>query len=182
MYPRRPTFFRVEDAPAGRIVEGTVKWFDAGKGFGFVSLPDGGDAFLPAAALRRAGIAEPDEGTVLRCEVSRGAKGPFVVHVLARGKERSQHGEPQYRKNDRQIAVGDAGAASRARTVDGVVKWFAAQKGYGFIAPDGGGRDVFVHINCMRRSGIEALVAGQRVRLELGEGRRGPEAERLRLL
>jgi len=162
MYPRRPTFFRVEDAPAGRIVEATVKWFDAGKGFGFVSLPEGGDAFLPAAALRRAGIAEPREGAAIRCEVSRGAKGPLVVHVLA---------------------VGDAGgAASRARTIDGVVKWFAAEKGYGFIAPDGGGRDIFIHINVMRRSGIDALAAGQRVRLEAVEGRRGPEAERLRLL
>jgi CspA family cold shock protein len=81
------------------------------------------------------------------------------------------------------LAVGDAGgAASRARTIDGVVKWFAAEKGYGFIAPDGGGRDIFIHINVMRRSGIDALAAGQRVRLEAVEGRRGPEAERLRLL
>ena len=160
MYPRRPTFFRVEDAPAGRIVEATVKWFDAGKGFGFVSLPEGGDAFLPAAALRGAGIAEPGAGAVIRCEVSRGAKGPLVVHVLA-------------------VA---GGAASHARTIDGVVKWYAAEKGYGFIAPDGGGRDVFVHINAMRRSGIESLTVGQRVRLEVGDGRRGPEAERLRLL
>jgi cold shock protein len=161
MYPRRPTFFRVENAPAGHIVEATVKWFDAGKGFGFVSLPEGGDAFLPAAALRRAGIAEARDGTVIRCEVSRGAKGPLVVHVLA---------------------LRDAGAASRARTIDGAVKWFAAEKGYGFIAPDRGGKDVFVHINVMRRSGIEALAAGQRVRLELVQGRRRPEAERLRLL
>lgn len=161
MYPRRPTFFRVEDAPAGRIVDAAVKWFDTGKGFGFVSLPEGGDAFLPAAALRRAGIAEPREGAVLRCEVSRGAKGPLVVQVLA---------------------LSEGAAPSRARTIEGVVKWFAAEKGYGFITPEGGGRDVFVHVNTMRRSGIEALAAGQRVRLELGEGRRGPEAERIRLL
>jgi cold shock protein len=161
MYPRRPTFFRVEDAPAGRIVEGTVKWFDAGKGFGFMSLPEGGDAFLSAAAVRRAGIAEPREGAVLRCEVSRGARGPLVVQVLG---------------------FGDTSAARRARTIDGVVKWFTAEKGYGFIAPEGGGKDVFVHINVLRRSGVEALAAGQRVRLELVEGRRGPEAEHIRLL
>ena len=161
MYPRRPTFFRVEDAPAGRIVEGTLKWFDAAKGFGFVSLPEGGDAFLPAAALRRAGIAEPRDGAVLRCEVSRGAKGPLVVQVLA---------------------VAGTGAASRARTSEGVVKWFAAEKGYGFIAPEGGGKDVFVHTNVLRRSGIETLVMGQRVRFELVEGRRGLEAEHIRLL
>jgi cold shock protein len=80
------------------------------------------------------------------------------------------------------LAVGDTSAASRARTIDGVVKWFTAEKGYGFIAPEGGGKDVFVHINVLRRSGVEALAAGQRVRLELVEGRRGPEAEHIRLL
>jgi cold shock protein len=162
MYPRRPTFFRVEDAPGGRILAATVKWFDAAKGFGFVSLPEGGDAFLPMTALGRAAVADLREGAAIRCEIGRGAKGPVVLEVLAIGPA--------------------AAATTRARPIEGVVKWFAAEKGYGFVAPDGGGRDVFVHINVLRRAGIDALAAGQRVSLELIEGRRGPEAERIRLL
>src|SRR5258708_22456591 len=56
MYDRRPGFFRTEDAPTGRRVEAKVKWFNAAKGFGFVTLSDGSpDAFLPMAVLRRAG-------------------------------------------------------------------------------------------------------------------------------
>jgi cold shock protein len=161
MYPRRPTFFRTADAPAGPVVEATVKWFDVAKGFGFVSLPEGGDAFLPMAALRRAGLAEVREGATIRCEIGRGERGPLVVEVLA---------------------IGDAAAASHARSVDGVVKWFDIGKGFGFVAPEGGGKDVFVHITALRRSGIAALAAGQRVHLEVVAGRRGAEAARLRLL
>ena len=55
MYERRPGFFR-EDTPPGHRVEAKVKWFNASKGFGFVTLADGSqDAFLPMAVLRRAG-------------------------------------------------------------------------------------------------------------------------------
>ena len=64
----------------------------------------------------------------------------------------------------------------------GQVKWFNDAKGYGFIAREDGGKDVFVHVTTLRRSGIDALTAGQRVRLEVVVGRRGPEAERIRLL
>lgn len=49
----------------------------------------------------------------------------------------------------------------------GVVKWFDPQKGYGFIKPDDGGRDVFVHITAVRAAGLDILVEGQNVRFEL---------------
>src|SRR5882672_2125042 len=82
MYDRRPSFFR-EDAPPGRRVDATVKWFNASKGFGFVTLSDGTqDAFLPMAILRRAGFEDVREGSLITCEVSAGAKGPLVTNVL----------------------------------------------------------------------------------------------------
>lgn len=55
----------------------------------------------------------------------------------------------------------------------GTVKWFNADKGYGFIAPDDGGKDVFVHVSAVKRSGIEELQENQKVAFELEEGRDG---------
>ena len=55
----------------------------------------------------------------------------------------------------------------------GTVKWFNAQKGYGFIAPDDGGRDAFVHISAVERAGMTTLDRDQRVSYELEEDRRG---------
>ena len=82
MYDRRPSFFR-EDAPPRRRVEAKVKWFNASKGFGFVTLGDGSqDAFLPMAVLRRAGFEEVREGASITCEIGAGAKGPLVTNVL----------------------------------------------------------------------------------------------------
>ena len=58
----------------------------------------------------------------------------------------------------------------------GTVKWFNAEKGFGFIAQDGGGQDVFVHIKAVERSGLQGLNDGQRVRISVRQGEKGPEA------
>src|SRR5579875_3457409 len=80
---RRPGFFRNDEPQTGRRVEAKVKWFNAAKGFGFVTLSDGTpDAFLPMAILRRAGYDDIREGASVTCEVGAGAKGPLVVNVL----------------------------------------------------------------------------------------------------
>ena len=55
----------------------------------------------------------------------------------------------------------------------GTVKWFNAQKGYGFIQPDDGSKDVFVHISAVERAGLGALNEGQKVRYELQRGQQG---------
>ena len=62
------------------------------------------------------------------------------------------------------------------------MKWFNAEKGFGFIARDNGGKDVFVHISALERSGIASLNEGQPVVVDIVEGRKGLEAAKVRLV
>jgi CspA family cold shock protein len=62
----------------------------------------------------------------------------------------------------------------------GTVKWFNSQKGYGFIQPTGGGRDVFVHISAVERAGLSSLNEGQHVEFEIEDNRRKTSAVNLR--
>ena len=59
----------------------------------------------------------------------------------------------------------------------GVVKWFNAEKGYGFITPDDGGKDCFVHFSAIQGGGFRKLEEGQKVEFEIGQGQKGPQAE-----
>ena len=60
------------------------------------------------------------------------------------------------------------------------MKWFNAERGYGFITRNGGGEDVFVHISALERSGLTGLSEGDRVIVDIAEGRKGLEAARVR--
>lgn len=64
----------------------------------------------------------------------------------------------------------------------GTVKWFSDQKGFGFIEPEGGGADLFVHHSNIEGDGYRSLEDGARVEYEPGEGRKGPEATKVRSL
>src|SRR6185437_7009926 len=135
---RRPGYFRSDEPQTGRRVEAKVKWFNAAKGFGFVTMSDGSpDAFLPMAILRRAGYDDVREGASITCEVGAGAKGPLVTTVLNIDPSTA-------------VEAGFGGADRRSgrpsSTLEGAVKWFEPEKGYGFVSPDGGGKDVFIHI------------------------------------
>jgi len=63
----------------------------------------------------------------------------------------------------------------------GTVKWFNSEKGYGFITPDDGGDDLFVHYSNIDSEGFRTLEEGQKVEYEAGTGRKGPEATKVRL-
>ena len=65
---------------------------------------------------------------------------------------------------------------------EGTVKWFNADKGYGFIAPDDGSADVFVHFSAIQADGYRSLQENQRVEFSVGQGNRGPQAEQVRPL
>ena len=170
MYERRPGFFRNEDPPSGRRVDAKVKWFNASKGFGFVTPADGTqDAFLPMATLRRAGFEDVSEGASLVCEIGEGAKGPLVVSVIDVDLTTAVP-HSSSRGHDRDAPQTPSGS------LDGSVKWFEPGKGYGFISPDGGGKDIFIHITALRRSGLQGLDPGVRVRVDVVDGKKGLEA------
>jgi cold shock protein len=170
MDDRQPGVSPTEEAPAGSRVEAKVKWFNAAKGFGFVSMADGAaDAFLPMATLRRAGYDEAREGASIVCEVGMGTRGPLVLTVLAID-------------NSTATAGGSRRPPLAATSLEGVVKWFEPDRGYGFIAPDGGGKDVFIHVTALRRSGVAALEPGLRVRVDVVDGKKGLEADRIVVL
>jgi CspA family cold shock protein len=64
----------------------------------------------------------------------------------------------------------------------GTVKWFNGEKGYGFITPDGGGADVFVHFSAIQTQGYKTLEENQRVEFEITQGQKGPQAADVRPL
>jgi cold shock CspA family protein len=64
----------------------------------------------------------------------------------------------------------------------GTVKVYKSDKGFGFVCQDGGGKDVFVHATALARAGLSGLVEGQRVRMQIGQGQKGLEAQTIELL
>jgi CspA family cold shock protein len=156
-------------------VRATVKWFKPERGFGFVELSDGsGDAFLHASVLERNGIGPVQPGETLEVRVAPGQKGPQVTEILSVDSSTA---------TPRRAPYPAAGRPSLEASVEetGTVKWFNAQKGFGFIVREGGGKDAFVHASVLERSGITNLAEGQRVLVDIAEGRKGPEAVRVRL-
>ena len=64
---------------------------------------------------------------------------------------------------------------------EGMVKWYSPEKGFGFIAPEGGENDVFVHATALARSGLSVLEEGQKILFQAGQGKKGMEVRTIRL-
>ena len=155
-------------------VTATVKWFNASKGFGFVAPSDGTpDAFLHISALERAGLSQINEGTTIVCDLGQGNRGPQVVWVhevdASTASATTSEPKPKIERGPTQV-------------VEGVVKFFSAEKGFGFVAVDEGGKDVFVHVKALERSGLKALETGQRVRVTTTLGQKGPQADTVAII
>ncbi len=163
----------VSNAPA---VDATVKWFKADKGYGFVELAGGqGDAFLHANALRNAGHESVPTGAKLRVQVGAGAKGAQVTRVLevdATGIVERPARPSSDGPRPRRVAPDPSTAVS----VTGHVKWFDDTKGFGFVASEDGGKDVFVHISVLGPAGITSLTEGQQVNMRVVDTPKGREA------
>ena len=162
----------------GPTVDAVVKWFKADKGYGFVELAGGqGDAFLHANALHASGHESVPSGAKLKVIVGAGAKGAQVTRVVevdATGVvERPPRAEgPGGGPRPRRAAPDPSTAVS----VSGRVKWFDDTKGFGFVASDDGGKDVFVHISILGPSGISHLAEGQPVNMRVVDTPKGREA------
>jgi CspA family cold shock protein len=154
-----------------RDVGAVVKWFNPEKGFGFVELSDGsGDAFLHGSVLSRVGASVVNPGAKLRVQVGPGQKGlqvKTVMEITDDGPATPQRAAPATAEQF------NPGPAERLR---GTVKWYNTEKGFGFIAADSGGKDVFVHASVLRRAGLTELAEGQAVEMEVVQGKKGPEA------
>jgi CspA family cold shock protein len=171
----RPRF----EEPSGPAVGAVVKWFKSEKGFGFVELADGsGDAFLHATVLGRAGFNAVQPGDTLEVRVAQGQRGPQVTEVVS--VDTSTGGAPPPPRTGFRP---DSDRPLLEATVQetGTVKWYNATKGFGFIVRDGGGKDVFIHASALQRAGMATLNEGQRVVVDIAEGRKGPEAAAIRL-
>jgi CspA family cold shock protein len=169
------------EPPSGPPVRGVVKWFSPEKGFGFVELSDGsGDAFLHGSVLAGSSINAVQPGDSLEVRVGPGHKGPHVTEVLSADSNTASPVTP--RRSSFRAGASNGPSSNMAVEETGTVKWFNAEKGYGFIARDSGAEDLFVHISAVERSGLTGLSEGDRVIVDIDEGRKGPEAARVRLV
>jgi cold shock protein len=154
------------------IKTGQVKWFDPGKGFGFIVADEGGpDVLLHANVLRNYGQSSVADGTPISFRVQVTQRGLQAVEVI---KIEATVGLPlAMSEEDSQISADDLLKLpiSPAR-----VKWFDKVKGFGFANVWGAQEDVFVHIEVLNHSGFADLQAGEAVCLRVTDGKRGKMA------
>ena len=177
-------------------ITATVKWFNPTKGFGFVQPSDGSpDAFLHISVVERAGHRTLPEGAVIVCDLSAGQKGPQVANVVR--VESMPEAPPARPSGGYGGGYGGGGyggggygggfdrnqdRGGPASEMEGTVKFYNREKGFGFVVPDDGGKDVFISARVLERSGMQNIGPEQRVRMMTRMGHKGPMADSIEII
>lgn len=175
-----------EDIAAETVrLSGYVKWFDPAKGYGFIvpddpSLTDMKDVLLHVSSLRDLGRDDAAEGAAVTCDAVRRPKGWQASQIvsLSEPEPGRPSGYDALRRSSSNLDAFTPRPARLAIQADGplepaTVKWFNRAKGYGFVVRDGDADDIFVHIETMRRCGLDDLLPGQPVRVRFARGPKG---------
>lgn len=152
-----------------RQVLGQVKWFDPGKGFGFVVAEGGGpDILLHANVLRNFGQGSVVDGSAIEIVVQDTQRGLQAVEVLAIRPPQSEVALPL-----RDMVEFTAEDIASRPIEPARVKWFDKAKGFGFANVFGNNDDIFIHVEVLRRSGLSDLQSGEAIGVRMMDGERG---------
>lgn len=160
-----------------RAIGGVIKWFDVTRGFGFAVADDDsvGDILVHFSVLQPHGRRSLPEGArveTLSVQRGRGYQAREIVSIDMTNAVEEAVRAPASPDRVDPIAMIDAAGPFEAASV----KWFNRLKGYGFLVRGADGSDIFVHMETLRRAGIESVEPDQPLRARVVEGRKGPLA------